>query len=150
MPSTHSNDGHHESTGKLCVIPYSPYLDPHLLVLRTGCRWGLPLWLLLFSAMVSLLTLSFLLTGTVYPNSWTRFSSESLGMLTEGFYRPGQQDDSAWSTMREPVSHATPDHVFARISRSGDITMVPRSIGRPSSCGPATQVDSTVRLHCVV
>jgi hypothetical protein len=110
------------------------------------CRWGLPLWLLLFSAMVSLLTLSFLLTGTVYPNSWTRFSSESLGMLTEGFYRAGQQDDTTWSTMREPVSHATPDHVFARISRSGDITMVPRSIGRPSSCGPATQVDSTASL----
>lgn len=93
--------------------------------------------------MVSVFTLSYLLTGTVYPNSWTRFSSESLGMFTaaEGFYRAGQQEDG----MLKPVSHPMPDHVFARISRSGDITMIPKSIGRPSSCGPATLVDNTVR-----
>jgi hypothetical protein len=91
--------------------------------------------------MVSLLTLSYLLTGTVYPNSWTRFSSESMGMFTEGFYRPRQPDDAIF----KPVSHATPDHVFAQISRNGDITMVPRSIGRPTSCGSAIQVDNTVR-----
>ena len=134
------------SGGKLCVIPHSSYLNPNLLVFRADCRWRLPLWLLLFSGMVSVLTLSYLLTGTVYPNSWTRFSSESLGMLTavEGFYSAGQQDDAA-SRMLEPVSHAAPDHVFARISRSGEITMAPRSIGRPSSCGPATLVDNTVR-----
>lgn len=106
------------------------------------CRWRLPLWLLLFSAMVSLLTLSYLLTGTVYPNSWTRFSSESMGMFTEGFYRPRQPDDA----ISKPVSHATPDHVFARLSRNGDTTMVPRSIGRPTSCGSAIQVDNTVSL----
>lgn len=145
------NGAHHESNlyirerEETCASPPNRlYLNPHLLVLRTGCHWRLPLWLLLFSGMVSLLTLSFLLTGTVYPNSWTRFSSESLGMLTEGFYRAGQPDDSSPSLL-ESVSHATPDHVFAQISRSGDITMVPRSIGRPSSCGPATQVDNTVR-----
>jgi hypothetical protein len=62
----------------------------------------------------------------------------------EGFYRAGQQDDAA-SGMLETVSHPSPDHVFARISTSGDITMVPRCIGRPSSCGPATPVDNTVR-----
>ncbi|KAF8260283.1 hypothetical protein EI94DRAFT_1833944 [Lactarius quietus] len=111
------------------------------------CRWRLPLWLLLFSGMVSALTLSYLLTGTVYPNSWTRFSSESLGMLTaaEGFYNPGQKDNAV-SGMLEPVSHAEPDHVFARISKSGDITMVPTCIRRPSPCGPAALVDNTFSL----
>jgi len=126
------------------------YLESNLYIREREencCRWRLPLWLLLFSAMVSVLTLSYLLTGTVYPNSWTRFSSESLGVLTasEGFYRAGQQDDATFG-MLEPVSHPAPDHVFARISRSGDITMVPKSIGRPSSCGPSTLVDDTVSL----
>ncbi|KAI9454222.1 hypothetical protein BJY52DRAFT_1225196 [Lactarius psammicola] len=138
----HTNDHHHHESN-LYGFP----------VIReeNHCRWRLPLWLLLFGGMVSVLTLSFLLTGTVYPNSWTRFSSESLGMLTasEGFYRTGHRtptiDDAASSTL-EPVSYATPDLVFARISRSGDITMAPRSIGRPSSCGPATLVDNTVSL----
>ena len=65
-------------------------------------------------------------------------------MFTEGFYRTGQPDDTAPSLL-EPVSHATPDHIFARLSTSGDVTMVPRSIARPSSCGPAIQVDDTVR-----
>ncbi|KAF8260284.1 hypothetical protein EI94DRAFT_1748980, partial [Lactarius quietus] len=78
--------------------------------------------------MVSALTLSYLLAGTVYPNSWMRFSSESLGILTaaEGFNNPGQYDDVA-SCMLEHVSHAAPD-VFARISKSGDIES-PRSLG---------------------
>jgi hypothetical protein len=119
-------------------------------VFRTDCCWRLPLWLLLFGVMVSVLTLSYLLTGTVYPNSWTRFGSESLDMFTasEGFYCAGHQPstiDDAASNMVEPVSHATLDRVFAQISRSGDITMVPSSIGRPSPCGPATLVDNTVR-----
>ncbi|KAF8267746.1 hypothetical protein EI94DRAFT_1729486 [Lactarius quietus] len=89
------------------------------------------------------LTLSYLLTGTVYPNSWMRFSPESLGMLTaaEGFYNPGQYDDVA-SSMLEHVSHAAPD-VFARISKSGDITTVPGSIRRPSLCRPTAPVDDT-------
>jgi hypothetical protein len=95
----------------------------------------------------------YLLTGTVYPNSWTRFSSESLGMLTadEGFYRAGQQDDAA-SGMLEPVSHATPDHVFARISRSGDITMVPRCIGcvhPPAVQQPPSTTPYVDTVHCV-
>ena len=76
------------------------------------------------------------------PNSWTRCSSEYLGKLTEGFYIAGRPDDTA-SSMLELVGHATPDQVFARISRSGDIT-VPRDIERPSSCGPATLVGNTV------
>ncbi|KAH9061957.1 hypothetical protein EDB87DRAFT_1576281 [Lactarius vividus] len=136
----HTSNGHHESN--LYGFP--------VMLEENHCRWRLPLWLLLFSGMVSVLTLSFLLTGTVYPNSWTRFSSESMSMFsaTEGFYRPGHQPstfDDAASSMLEPVSHAAPDF-FARISRSGDITMVPRSIGRPSSCGPATLVDNSVSL----
>ena len=112
---------------------YSP------LVLRTAC---LSLWLILFSGMVSLLTVSFILVGMAYQNSWTRFISESLGMLTESFYRAGQPDDTA-SSLLEPVSYAKRDRVFARISRSGDIT-APRNIGRLSSCGLATLVDKTV------
>ena len=68
--------------------PHSPYLNPHPLVLRTAC---LSLWLILFSRMVSLLTLSFLLVGMVYQNSWTRFSSESAGKLTEGSTLPDNQ-----------------------------------------------------------
>ena len=85
--------------------------------------------------MVSLLTLSFLLIGMVYPNSWTRFSSESQGKLTEG------------STL-EPVGYEIPEYVFARISRSGDIT-APRNIERPSSCGLETLIDNTVRSPSV-
>ncbi|KAH9020237.1 hypothetical protein EDB84DRAFT_1515548 [Lactarius hengduanensis] len=136
----HTSNGHHESN----LYGFSVVRE------ENHCRWRLPLWLLLFSGMVSVLTLSFLLTGTVYPNSWTRFSSESMGMFSpaEGFYRPGHQPstfDGAASNMLEPVSHAAPDF-FARISRSGDITMAPRSIGRPSSCGPATLVDNSVSL----
>ncbi|KAH9013019.1 hypothetical protein EDB85DRAFT_2035398 [Lactarius pseudohatsudake] len=136
----HTSNGHHESN----LYGFSVVRE------ENHCRWRLPLWLLLFSGMVSVLTLSFLLTGTVYPNSWTRFSSESMGMFSpaEGFYRPGHPPstfDGAASNMLEPVSHAAPDF-FARISRSGDITMAPRSIGRPSSCGPATLVDNSVSL----
>lgn len=141
--------------GKLCVLPHSSYLNPNLFY--TDCRWRLPLWLLLFGVMVSVLTLSYLLTGTVYPNSWTRFSSESLDMLTasECFYHAGHWPptiDDAASSMLELVSHSTPDRVFAQISKSGEITMAPNSIGRPSSCGPATLVDNTVRcaLRCRV
>jgi len=113
--------------------------------------------------MVSALTLSFLLTGTVYPNSSTRFGSESLGMLTAGerFYRSGHQpqtshhDDDADLDLdlddAGPVSHTAPDRVFARISRrSGEITIAPRGIGRPSSRGPATVVDHTVRRRCAL
>lgn len=142
MSSHHrTNDGHRESN----LYRFS------LIREENHCRWRLPLWLLLFGGMVSVLTLSYLLTGTVYPNSWT-------GVLTaaEGFYRTGHQPpptmitavaSSNGGSMLEPVSHAAPERVFARISRSGEITMMAsRSIGRPSSCGPATVVDNTVSL----
>src|SRR6266852_6694905 len=35
--------------------------------LRVDCRWHLPLWLLFFGVTVSILTLLFLLTGSMYP-----------------------------------------------------------------------------------
>ncbi|KAN0141865.1 hypothetical protein V8E53_000327 [Lactarius tabidus] len=69
--------------------------------------------------MVSVLTLSFLLTGTVHPNSWPRLESESLGKLTTAeshHYHPGQHDDAA-SNMLEAVSHAAP--ILLRASRPG-------------------------------
>ena len=138
----------HQGGGKPCVLPHSSYFNPNFL---TDCRWRLPLWLLLFGVVVSVLTLSYLLTGTVYPNSWTRFSPESLGMLTasEGFYRAGHRPstiDDAASNKLKPVSHSTLNRVFAQISKSGDITMVQSRIGRPSFCGGATLVDNTVRF----
>ena len=127
-------------------IPLSRYLNPHPLVLHTAC---LPLWLILSSGMVTLLTLSFLPNRHHLPNSWTCFSFEYLSKLTKGFYLAGRSDDSdTASSMLELVGYATPDQVFARISRSGDI-MVPRDIGRPSSCGPATLVGNTVRSPSV-
>ena len=86
----------------------------------------------------------FLPPDWVYPQSWTCFSSNFLGMLTERLYPVGHPDDTA-SSMRETTSHATPDHVFSRVLRSGDITIVLRSIGRLSPCGPETQVNNTVR-----
>ncbi|KAI9432697.1 hypothetical protein H4582DRAFT_1087282 [Lactarius indigo] len=136
----HTRNGHHDSN----LYGFSVIRE------ENHCRWRLPLWLLLFSGMVSVLTLSFLLTGTVYPNSWPRFSSESMGILSaaEGFYRPGHKPsamDNAASRMLGPVSHAAPDF-FARISRSGEVTVAPRSIRRPSSCGPATLVDNSASL----
>ncbi|KAN0141887.1 hypothetical protein V8E53_000349, partial [Lactarius tabidus] len=80
--------------------------------------------------MVSVLTLSFLLTGTVHPNSWPRLESESLGKLTTAeshHYHPGQHGDTA-SNMLEAVSHAVRDHGYRGVGTS-----------RPSSCGPADQ-----------
>jgi hypothetical protein len=161
MASHHrTNDGHYGPNLYIreenCASSRtSSHLNPNFLLFRTDCRWRLPLWLLLFGVMVSALTLSYLLTGTVYPNSWTRFSSESLDMLSasEGFYRAGHQPPTigdAASSMVEPVSHATPDRVFAQISRSGDVTMAPSGIGCPSSSGLTTLVDDTVRRDYVV
>ena len=132
------------------MIPHSPFLDPHSLVLRTVC---LSPWLILFSRMVSesLLTLAFLLIGmvyqVVYPNSWTRFSSKSLSKLTEDFYAPDSRTIQ-FSSLLEPVSYEMPDHIFARIWGSEGIT-VPGNIGHPSSCGPTNQVDNTVRCPSV-
>ena len=69
------------------------------------------------------------------------------GQAHGGFYLAGQPDVTA-SSMLEPVSYAIPEYVFARISRSGDIT-APRNIERPSSCGLETLIDNTVRSPSV-
>ena len=96
------------------MVPHSPFLDPHSLVLRTAC---LSPWLILFSGMVSesLLTLSFLLISmvhkVVHPNSWMRFSSESLSQLTEGFYAPNSRTIQLLKTcqLRDARSHLCAD-----------------------------------------
>ena len=105
-------------------------------VTRVGCRWRLPLWLLFFGGTVSTLTLLYLLGSTIYPaaNPWMRFSSHSL------IYRPGHSSVH--------VSYVEPGHVFKRISKSGseDIIMPSTaSMRRPSTSGPASLVDGTVR-----
>ncbi|KAN0141893.1 hypothetical protein V8E53_000355, partial [Lactarius tabidus] len=102
--------------------------------------------------IVSVLALSFLLPVTIYPASWPRLESESLGMLTAAqghHHHPGQHDDAA-SNMLEAVGHAVPDRVFAQISRSGDIVIAPRRIRCPSSCEPADQVSNTVQVCLLI
>ncbi|KAN0141885.1 hypothetical protein V8E53_000347 [Lactarius tabidus] len=88
-----------------------------------------------------ILTLSYLLTSTVFSNSWNHFGSKSLRILTavDGFYHAGQQDDVV-SNILELVNLAAIDNVFARISRSRVIIAVPKIIGRPSPCRPEAQV----------
>jgi hypothetical protein len=124
-------------------------------VTRTGCRrWRLPLWLLFFGGMVSILTLLYLLTGTVYPaaNPWMRFSSHSLGVLkaVKGIYLPGLLPSVIHDTASHPlvqVSYVVPGRVFAQVTKSGDIAMPsPASMRRPSTSGAASLVDSTVRV----
>ena len=106
-----------------------------------GCRWHLPLWLLFFGVTVSILTLLFLLTGTVYPvHGW--WTSHSLGMLkiAEGIYHAGH--DSTFHPL-PPVSYGEP--VFARSTGNGDFSMPSAVMRRPSKSGPASLVDNSVR-----
>ena len=81
-----STSGSRRKTVRYSRLALSQCLNPRSLVLRTACP---SLWLILVSRMVSFLTLSFLLVGMFYPNSWMRFRSESLCKLTEGFYSAG-------------------------------------------------------------
>lgn len=113
------------------------------------CRWHLPLWLLFFGATVSILTLLFLLTGSMYPihGWWTRYGSQSLGVL-KGIYRGGHSPSAFNDTVSHPlapVSHVEPCRVFARSTRSGDFIVPSTVMRRPSTSGPAFLVDNSVR-----
>ena len=114
-------------------------------------RWHLPLWLLFFGVTVSILTLLFLLTGTVYPipGWWTRYSSHSLGVLKiAGDICGGHNLLAINDSMPQPlapVSHV--GRVFARSTRNGGITTPPTMMRRPSTSGPASLVDNTVRVN---
>lgn len=114
-----------------------------------GCRWHLPLWLLFFGVTVSILTLLFLLTGTVYPiHGW--WTSHSLGVLkiAEGIYRAGHVPSAindSTSHPLEPVSYGEPGRVFTRSTRNGGLTVPSTVMRRPSKSGPASLVDNSVR-----
>ena len=117
--------------------------------LHVDCRWHLPLWLLFFGVTVSILTLLFLLTGSMYPihGWWSRYGSESLGVL-KGICRAGHSpsaiDDSV-SYPLAPVSYVEPSRVFARSTRSGNFIVPSTVMRRPSTSGPAFLVDNSVR-----
>jgi len=113
------------------------------------CRWHLPLWLLFFGATVSIVTLLFLLTGSMYPihGWWTRYGSQSLGVL-KGIYHTGHSPSAINDSMSyplAPVSYVEPSRVFARSTRSGDFIMPSTVMRRPSTSGPAFLLDNSVR-----
>jgi hypothetical protein len=98
---------------------------------------------------VSILTLLFLLTGSMYPINgwWTRYGSESLGVL-KGICRAGHSPSAINDSVSHPlvpVNYVEPSHVFARSTRSGDFIMPPTVMRRPSKSGPAFLVDNSVR-----
>ena len=118
------------------------------------CRWHLPLWLLFFGVTVSILTLLFLLTGTVYPihGWWTRYGSQSLSVLkiAGGIYRSGHPPSAINDTTSHPlapISYVEPGHVFARSTRNGEFTIPSTVMRRPSKSGPASLVDNSVRAN---
>jgi hypothetical protein len=113
------------------------------------CRWHLPLWLLFFGVTVSILTLLFLLTGSMYPihGWWMRYGSESLGVL-KGICRAGHSPSAVNDSVSYPlvpVSYVEPSRVFARSTRSGDLIVPSTVMRRPSASGPAFLVDNSVR-----
>ena len=112
------------------------------------CRWHLPLWLLFFGVTVSILTLMFLLTGSMYPihGWWTHYGSQSLGVL-KGICRAGHSPSAIHDTVSRPlapINYVEPSRVFAR-STSGDFIMPSTAMRRPSTSGPAFLVDNSVR-----
>lgn len=126
------------STGRIILL--YPCLD---------CRWHLPLWLLFFGVTVSILTLLFLLTGSMYPvhGWWTRYGSDSLGVL-KGICRAGHPPSAINDSVSHPlvpVSYVEPSRVFARSTRSGDLALPSSVMRRPSTSGPAFLVDNSVR-----
>lgn len=131
----------HRSSNRLCRA-------------RIDSRWHLPLWLLFFSGTVSILTLLFLLTGTVYPTPtwWTRYGSHSLGVLkiAGDVYRSEHLLSATNNSMLHPlesVSYVEPAHIFARLTSNGDITISSTVMRRPSTSGPASLVDNSVRAN---
>ncbi|KAH9996156.1 hypothetical protein BJV74DRAFT_883753 [Russula compacta] len=120
---------------------------------RIDSPWHLPLWLLFFGGTVSILTLLFLLTGTVYPAPtwWTRYGTHSLGVLkiAGDVYRSGHLLSGTNHSTLHPlasVSYVEPTHVFARLTSTGDITISSTIMRRPSTSGPASLVDNTLSL----
>jgi hypothetical protein len=87
--------------------------------------------------MISVFTLSCLLTGMVYPNSWacSRLPRVSLAL----------DNKITWLLICHNLSAARHPATSLPISRSVAITMVLKSNGRPSTCGPVAQADNTVR-----
>ncbi|KAH9976792.1 hypothetical protein BGW80DRAFT_1290595 [Lactifluus volemus] len=111
---------------------------------QTSCRWRLPLWLSFFGVTVSIFTLLYLLTGTIYPaaNPWMRFAPIPLAI-----YRPGHQPPVSASQPLVQISYVEPDRVFTRVTQTGDVVMAsPARMRRPSTSGPASVVDSTTSL----
>ena len=103
---------------------------------------------------MSILTLLFLLTGTVYPiHGW--WTSHSIGVLkiAEGIYRAGHLpsaiNDSTPHSL-ETVSYGEPGHVFARSTRNGEFFIPSAVMRRPSKSGPASLVDNYVRASWTV
>lgn len=86
--------------------------------------------------MISVFTLSCLLTGMVYPNSWacSRLPRVSLAL----------DNKITWLLICHNLSAARHPATSLPISRSVAITMVLKSNGRPSTCGPVAQADNTV------
>jgi hypothetical protein len=128
------------------------------ITLALDCRWHLPLWLLVFGATESILTFLFLLTGTVYPihGWWTRYGSHSLDVLkiAGDIYRAGEPSFTINDSIAEPlgtVSYVEPRRLFARFTENGGVTTpYTTTMRRPSTSGPASLVDSTVRLLVVM
>jgi hypothetical protein len=85
-----------------------------------------------------------------------RFSSHSLGVFDaiKSIYRPGHQPLVSASHPLVQISYVEPDRVFTRVTQTGDVVMAsPARMRRPSTSGPASVVDSTVRGYrtiCVV
>src|SRR5579863_1464154 len=127
------------------------------ITLASDCRWHLPLWLLFFGVTVSILTLLFLLTGTVcpIPGWWTRYGSDSFDVLkiAGDIYRVGQPPSAINESMARPlgpISYVEPRRVFALLARNGAITTPSiTTMRRPSTSGPVSIVDNTVRLLVV-
>jgi hypothetical protein len=131
-----------ESSTSTSTLSYSSYPC-------VGCRWHLPLWLLFFGATVSILTLLFLLTGSMYPihGWWTRYGSQSLGVLKDicgAGHSPSAINDTL-SHPLAPVSYVEPRRVFARSTKSGDFIIPSTMMRRPSTSGPAFLLDNSVR-----
>ncbi|KAI9455301.1 hypothetical protein F5148DRAFT_1288292 [Russula earlei] len=119
------------------------------------CRWRLPLWLLFFGVTVSMLTLLFLLTGTVYPvPGWsTRYGSRPLSILrvsgTGDFYRAGHPPSATNDSTPHPlapVSYAEPYRILSRLTGSGNVIALSTTMRRPSTTGPASLVDNNLSL----
>jgi len=103
---------------------------------------------------VSILTLLFLLTGTIHPmpSWWTSYDSHPLGVLEfagdtcRSGHPPSTTNDSASHHHLPPIRYAEPGRIVARLTSGGDTTAPSVVMRRPSRSGPASLVDSTLSL----